>query len=65
MAKDRPADILVKYRKALNLDEHWDLSALVNAGNIISDFKIFINKSLIQMEVSIVWLWVIDDGLED
>lgn len=51
MGKDRPVELLAKYRKALNLDEHWDLSTLVNSGNMISDFKIFINKTLIMMEV--------------
>lgn len=32
IARDRPVELLAKYRKALNLDEHWDLTTLVNAG---------------------------------
>jgi hypothetical protein len=42
MIREKPGDLLNKYRKAILLDENWDLSTLVTAGNTIQDFKMFI-----------------------
>ena len=39
ITRDRPGDTLAKYRKALNLDERWTLALIVDAGNMISEFK--------------------------
>ena len=49
--KEKPADTLQKYKRTVNIIEDWDISTIVKAYDDISEFKIFVNKSLITMEV--------------